>query len=210
MELIKIIEKQGQKVVSARDLHSFLGAKKQFADWIKGRIKKYGLIEGQDFIIVSPNGEAKRGGQNAIEYGLTFDAAKELAMVEGNAKGKEARQYFIEMEKRAKTPQTQAEMLLMAVQNLVQQEKAVKELDNRLTRLEAKSATRPEYMTVMGYAIIKKVQVGLTLAATIGRKACKICKDNGYEIEKIKDPRFGLVGSYPEIVLEQVFNETIN
>lgn len=87
---------QGSPVVSARELYTYLEAKKQFADWIKSRIEKYGLIDGQDYTTFSLIGEK---GRPTIEYALTIDAAKELAMVEGNAKGKAARQYFIEAEK---------------------------------------------------------------------------------------------------------------
>lgn len=106
-ELIKVQNHEGKNIVSARAVWQFLQAKRQFADWIKARIIKYGLIEGQDYETVSVNadnfaslnGEAKRYGQNAIEYYLTLDTAKQLAMVEGNAKGREARQYFIDCEK---------------------------------------------------------------------------------------------------------------
>lgn len=95
-ELIKVQNHEGKNIVSARAVWQFLEAKKQFADWIKARIIKYGLIEGQDFTTFSPNSEK---GRPEIEYYLTFDTAKELAMVEGNAKGREARQYFIGCEK---------------------------------------------------------------------------------------------------------------
>jgi len=43
-----------------------------------------------------------RGGHNKIEYALSIDCAKEISMVEGNEKGKQARRYFIECEKRLK------------------------------------------------------------------------------------------------------------
>lgn len=95
--IIKITEQDGKQAVSARELHEFLNCKKQFADWMKDRIKKYGLVENQDFITFSPNSEK---GRPLIEYALSLDCAKELAMVEGNAKGKEARQYFIACEKK--------------------------------------------------------------------------------------------------------------
>ncbi len=106
-QLIPLInDPNGNKAVNARDLHAFLENKKQFADWIQHRIKKYGLVEGTDFVTISPNGEAGAGaalaGFNKKEYALTMDAAKELSMVEGNAKGKVARKYFIECEKQLK------------------------------------------------------------------------------------------------------------
>ncbi len=51
----------------------------------------------------SQNGEAIRGGHNRADYHISIDMAKELSMVERNAKGKQARQYFIRMEQMART-----------------------------------------------------------------------------------------------------------
>lgn len=48
-ELLPIGEKNGQKAVNARDLHSFLQVGKDFSTWIKNRIDKYDFIEGKDF-----------------------------------------------------------------------------------------------------------------------------------------------------------------
>lgn len=99
------------QTVNARDLHAFLEVGKDFSTWIKDRINQYGFIEGRDFIeVVAEAGKnlapqtrgAKRGGHNAREYHISLDMAKELSMVERNEKGKQARQYFIEMERRAK------------------------------------------------------------------------------------------------------------
>lgn len=103
-ELIKIQEKDGNKVVSARELHAFLESKQDFSNWIKNRIEKYGFIENQDFQVFNKFIENPNGGRPLIEYALTMDTAKEISMVEGNEKGKQARRYFIEMEKIAKNP----------------------------------------------------------------------------------------------------------
>lgn len=98
--LLPINENNGQRAVNARDLHSFLESKRQFADWIKERINQYGFIENQDYqIFASQNNEASWGGQNKVEYALSIDMAKELSMVERNEKGKQARRYFIACEK---------------------------------------------------------------------------------------------------------------
>jgi len=85
--------------LNARDLHQFLEVKKDFSDWIKGRILKYDFVEGIDFIPFPQIGERAIGGATLIEYAVTLDMAKELAMVERNDRGKEARQYFIECER---------------------------------------------------------------------------------------------------------------
>ena len=103
-ELIKTtgITLNGDKItaVNARDLWKFLESKQEFANWIKDRIRKYGFKEGLDFTVDKIiNGENK-GRFAANEYFISLDMAKELAMVENNERGRQARQYFIEVEKR--------------------------------------------------------------------------------------------------------------
>ncbi len=103
------IDKEIVQTVNARDLHTFLEAKRDFSNWIKDHITRYNFIEGQDFIktqdLRSPNlASAKSRAVIAINYHLTLEMAKELSMVERNEKGKQARQYFIECERRAKKP----------------------------------------------------------------------------------------------------------
>ncbi|PPC77938.1 hypothetical protein C4K68_07785 [Pokkaliibacter plantistimulans] len=88
------------QLVDARELHGFLSVKKTFAAWIQGRITQYGFKENQDFVSFFQNGKKPTGGRPNIDYHLTLDMAKELAMVERNDKGREARRYFIECEKR--------------------------------------------------------------------------------------------------------------
>ena len=92
----------GQQVetVNARELHAYLENGDHFSTWIKERIEQYGFIENQDFVTFSAAAEK---GRPRVEYAVTIDMAKELSMVERNAKGKEARQYFIECERRAKS-----------------------------------------------------------------------------------------------------------
>ena len=98
---IKIVEgtinQEVVKTVNARDLHSALGVGRDFRHWIKARIEKYGFIQGVDFISTVGNGESK----NRTDYHITLDMAKELSMVEKTDKGKEARAYFIAMERQA-------------------------------------------------------------------------------------------------------------
>jgi len=90
------------QTVNARDLHAFLGSKRQFADWIKERIQSYDFVENQDFVIISQNCEKSERGRPTTDYALTLNMAKELSMVERNARGKQARLYFIECERQAK------------------------------------------------------------------------------------------------------------
>ncbi|WP_413154857.1 antA/AntB antirepressor family protein [Bartonella sp. cb54] len=104
MTLISISERAiGQETVQAidaRELHTFLEVTSKFSDWIKNRIKEYNFQKNQDFIAFS---KILENGGRAIEYHITLDMAKELSMVERNEKGRQARRYFIEYEKKLKS-----------------------------------------------------------------------------------------------------------
>ena len=101
MQLIEIsvsdIGGESQQTCSARDLWAFLESKQEFANWIKGRIEKYGFVEGLDYTlnkIVERENQGLRNWQERIEYRLSLDMGKQIAMVEGNQKGREVRRYF--------------------------------------------------------------------------------------------------------------------
>ena len=102
-ELIRITEHNGKQAVSARELHSYLESKQDFSTWIKAKIEKYGFIEGHDYEVFHNFIENPNGGRPLIEYALSVDCAKEIAMVEGNGKGRQARVFFIECEKKLKS-----------------------------------------------------------------------------------------------------------
>ena len=87
------------QTVNARELHDFLEVKSRFNDWINNRIRDFGFVENQDFVTVTKN-LVSGGIQKEIH--LSIDMAKELSMVERNEKGRQARQYFIKMERVAK------------------------------------------------------------------------------------------------------------
>lgn len=104
------IQNQPAQLCNARDLHTFLEVGDRFDQWIYRRIEQYGFADGEDFCTVLCK-TSKRGGRPATDYHLTLDMAKELAMVENNAKGREVRRYFIACERR------QAERLQQAAQS---------------------------------------------------------------------------------------------
>lgn len=136
-ELIQITtDEQGLTVVqSARELHSFLEVKSKFADWFKNRVSKWGFVEGQDYTTVSKNLEI---GGRELDYALTLDMAKELSMVERNAKGKAARQYFIEAEKRLReVAKAEPAVLLSPEQVLLQQAHQIVEQGSLIAQLRA-------------------------------------------------------------------------
>ncbi|EBS0796775.1 phage antirepressor Ant [Salmonella enterica] len=94
---------------NARELHAFLEVGKRFASWITERIEQYGFLINQDYIAISQNREIGHG-RGKIDYHLTLDTAKELAMVERNEKGRQIRRYFIECEKQLRQQQIQLQL----------------------------------------------------------------------------------------------------
>lgn len=130
-ELIKVTEQNGEQLISAKELHEFLEVKSKFADWVKNRIEKYGFEENQDFVTLSKNLE---NGGREIDYILKLDMAKELSMVENNDKGRQARKYFIECEKKLKQiklPSTYKEALIELVKAEEEKERLQLEIKHK-------------------------------------------------------------------------------
>ena len=100
-ELIKI---NGNNTISGRELYDFLQVETPFKKWID-RMIEYGFVEGTDFWTKMSK---STGGRPATEYELTISMAKELSMVQRNERGKQARLYFIECERRLKEQQKPA------------------------------------------------------------------------------------------------------
>lgn len=160
--LIKVYENDRQEqVVNARELHIALNNKRQFTDWIKQRIEQYGFIENIDFVTFSQNCEKPHGGRPTIEYALTLDTAKEIAMVENNEQGRKIRRYFIEVEKKARNmfeiPKTLPEALRKAA-----------ELAEQLEQQKPKVLFAESVETSKNSVLINELS--------------KILKQNGYDI----------------------------
>lgn len=101
-DIIKIHD--GDFPVDARELYEFLEVGRDFSTWIKKRIGKYSFEANVDYILtLTRTGE--RQNVTKHDYYLTLDTAKEIAMVENNDRGRQARRYFIEVEKRYKQMQ---------------------------------------------------------------------------------------------------------
>ena len=94
-ELIKVQERDGEQLISARELHKFLESSERFSKWWE-RMVGYGFIENKDYTLyqkVHPQNK-----QEIIDYLMKISMAKEISMLQRNEKGKEARIYFIKCE----------------------------------------------------------------------------------------------------------------
>ena len=115
-ELITITTNEvGEPTVLGRELHEFLGVKTLYKDWFP-RMVEYGFTEGKDF---SSFLSESTGGRPGTDHLLTIDMAKELAMIQRTDRGKQARQYFIQVEKDYNSPEKiMARALRIAEQEL--------------------------------------------------------------------------------------------
>lgn len=95
--LIRI--ENGEQLVSARDLHEGLEITDRFSRWFE-RMLAYGFEEDVDYTSVKSSTVVNNGAVRELDdYILKLDMAKEIAMIQRNAKGREFRKYFIEVEK---------------------------------------------------------------------------------------------------------------
>lgn len=164
--LINITLNENQEpVVSARQLHKSLEVKTRFSQWVEQNFKI--LEEGYDFTSVVGTTVVNNGANRKLQdYVLSLDAAKNLAMVSKTDKGKEVRQYFIQVEKDFNSPEKiMARALLMA--------------DKKVHKLEAQiEADRPKVLFADAVSASKS-------SCLIGELA-KILKQNGIDIGQNK------------------------
>ncbi len=138
-ELLKINYEAEQPTVSARDLHEALEINTRFNDWFS-RMAEYGFENGVDFnllknekVRLEGNREVKR---DIMDYQISVDMAKQICMIQRSEKGKQYRQYFIDLEKAWNTPeQVMARALKLAdrtIDNLKEDNKKLIEDNERM------------------------------------------------------------------------------
>lgn len=121
-ELIKVDYTTDRPTVSARDLHEFLEVSTEYRHWFP-RMCEYGFAEGQDFNPFKNDRVQNEGGRlvtrTVDDAQLTIEMAKEICMLQRNERGKQARQYFIQLEKDWNSPEkVMARALQIADQKL--------------------------------------------------------------------------------------------
>lgn len=103
-EIVKVNYDSERATVLGRDLHEALEIKTPYTQWFE-RMCEYGFVENTDFIGFTQNCEKPQGGRPAQDHQLTIEMAKEICMIQRSEKGKEVRQYFIQLEKAWNSPE---------------------------------------------------------------------------------------------------------
>jgi anti-repressor protein len=106
-ELITVNYDNNRPTVLGRDLHELLEVQTPYHKWFP-RMAEYGFIESVDYMTMDKNVLRSDGvemPQTQKDHQLTIEMAKELCMLQRTEKGKQARQYFIELEKAWNSPE---------------------------------------------------------------------------------------------------------
>ena len=141
MELIKITTSEnGEQLVSGRELHEFLEVGTEYKKWFS-RMTEYGFVENTDFTRVTQKCPTPGGVQNITDHAMTLDMAKEISMIQRSEKGKQARQYFIQVEKeykeiQKKLPNTREAIQQLLLQGVEEVNQRVDDMEKRITNVE--------------------------------------------------------------------------
>lgn len=160
-ELLKVNYEADRITLSARELHEFLEIKTEFAKWMH-RMCEYGFSKDVDYRVIVKNDENPLGGRPSTDYEITIDMAKEISMIQRNEKGKQARQYFIEVEKQWNSPER------VIARGLIESKKMIENLNKQIVEM------RPKALFADAVSTSKE-------SILIGQLA-KLIKQNGYEI----------------------------
>lgn len=168
-ELIEVKVNDNQEpVVSARELYKGLEVTDRFSRWFE-RMLGYGFEENVDFTSVKSSTVVNNGAIRELDdYVLKIDMAKEICMLQRNAKSKEFRKYFIQIEKDWNSPEkVMARALVMANNQLQIATKKIDELETKIKE--------DEPLVTFGERILKEGDNILV------RDLAKIATDEGYK-----------------------------
>ena len=142
-----IVNENEEVTVSGRDLHKFLEIKSEFRIWFT-RMSEYGFEENEDYTRVYQKCNTLGGSQNLVDYFMKIDMAKEICMLQRSEKGRQARRYFIELEKKFNSP----EAILKRLLDMTNKMKYINEgnLNKNVIECEAVDIDEAEYISKDG------------------------------------------------------------
>lgn len=143
MDLIAVnVTEEDKQTVNGRDLHMFLEIETPYTKWFS-RMCEYGFEENLDYMTVDKNVLRSDGTimpQRQYNHQLTLDMAKQLCMLARNEKGRQAREYFIQIERDWNSPEKVMGRALKIANNVIRnQNLTIAQQHQRLQELQPKA-----------------------------------------------------------------------
>lgn len=174
---------EGNILVTGRDLHGFLEVETPYTIWVK-RMIDYGFDEGTDFITKMLESS---GGRPSVDHHIKIDMAKEISMLQRNEKGKQARQYFIEVEKKWNSPEMIVQRAMEIQQHKILMLENQIEEDKRYTNFGKVVEVADTSINIGSFSKLMYEKHGVN----IGRnKLLAWLRENGYLIKGGREKNF--------------------
>ena len=174
-DLIKInFDEAGeQPTVSGRELHEALEVQTQYTKWFS-RMCEYGFTENSDYLAISQKRLTAQGNETTFtDHALTIPMAKELCMLQRSEKGKQFRQYFIQVEEQWNKPEAvMARALKFANNKLAETKVQIQALETTVAQQQA-DITRMKPKEIFADAVADSDDTILI------RELAKLLKQNG-------------------------------
>lgn len=170
-ELIQVNYDNDRPTVLERDLHEFLEVQTPYHKWFP-RMCEYGFSENIDYMMMDKNvlrSDGTKMPQIQHDAQLTIEMAKEICMLQRNERGKQARQYFIQLEKDWNSPE-----LVMA--------RALKMANSRIGSLEERTVHLEQKIEKDKPKVLFADAVSVSGSAILIGDLAKILRQNGVEM----------------------------
>jgi len=159
-ELIKVNYDNERPTVAGRELHEMLEVETPYHKWFP-RMCEYGFTENVDFIVTDKNVHRADGTQmpqTQHDHQLTIEMAKEICMLQRSEKGKQARQYFIQLESAWNTPEMVMSRALKMAENTINKLTTINAMkDQQIAELKPKADYTDNILSNKGLVSITQI-----------------------------------------------------
>lgn len=211
MNKLEIVNNDGKLLVNSRQVA--LMVEREHGELLK-TIRQYcdylaqGNITCGDFFIESSYQDANN--QSRPCYSI---AKKGCDMIANKMTGEKGILFtatyvteFENMKSQLMKPMSMEDIMIAQLQNMKEVRLQLEQNTNSIKELEAKITNIPtDYFTIAGYASLRGIKVDVSKANLLGRKGAKLSRQNGYDIGKVSDSKFGQVNTYHLDILKELF-----